>query len=66
VVSTRGLKACGMNLDAQAPPAFGTEPWRIEFAPTRDSWMFDHRSAAPAAIRIGHAQMALDSAPIGI
>jgi len=55
-----------MHLDAQAPPTFWTEPWRIKFAPTRNIWMFGHRSAAPAAIRIGHAQMALDSAPIGI
>ena len=66
MVATRGLITRGMHLHAQSSPASGAEPRRIEFAPTLNIWMFGDRGTAPTAIRVGHAQMALDSAPIGI
>jgi hypothetical protein len=55
-----------MYLHTQTTPAFRTEPGWIKFAPTGNIGVFDHRSAAPTAVRVVHSQMALDSAPIGI
>jgi hypothetical protein len=55
-----------MYLDAHSSPTRGAKPWWIEFASTNEIGMNIKRGAAPTAIRVGHVQMALDSAPIGI
>jgi hypothetical protein len=66
MVATLGLITSGMDLHTQTTAAFWTEPGWIKFAPTGNIGVFDHRSAAPTAVRVVHSQMALDSAPIGI
>ena len=66
MVATCGLITSGMYLDAHSSPTRGAKPWWIEFASTNEIGMNIKRGAAPTAIRVGHVQMALDSAPIGI
>ncbi|CAM8626367.1 hypothetical protein MCEKE4_00327 [Acidimicrobiia bacterium] len=66
MVATCGLITSGVNLHTQTTSALRAEPRWIKFAPTGNIWMFGHRRAAPTAVRRGHTQMALDSAPIGI
>jgi hypothetical protein len=66
MVATRGFITSSVNLHTQTSTTLRAKPRWIKFAPTCDVWMFGHRSAAPTAVRVGHSQMALDSAPIGI
>jgi hypothetical protein len=64
MVATCRLITSGVNLHTQSTAAFRTEPGWIKFAPTGNIGVFDHRGAAPTAVRVVHSQMALDSAPI--
>jgi len=66
VVATLGLKSRGVHLYPQPSTTLRAKSRWIEFAPTRDIRMIARRRATPAAVGTHNAQMAFDSAPIGI